>query len=402
MLCVGVLHNARGYADFWRLVVVEPLGSFPVLSLTDEAIRKRLYTLGTKGLSHLYERICEHLPFVPISQSTLKIACFAREVVALDESTLDAVGRHQAELRQYGSKNAHLLAGKIAGLWDVRRQRWLRLQYRADVLAGCSIDVEPLLHDLPKGSMILEDLGYFGFVWLDRLQQLGYWYISRLRENGSYRIRHIFYENKQQGLLDALVWLGAYERDQAGVAVRLIEYRCRNQIYRYVTNVIDPQQLCIADVVELYGRRWDIECVFSLLKEHLGLHIWWSSQNELILVQLWVTRILAHVVQHLRFQVAEAAGVELFDVSLEILIDLLKRITAQESSLVHQLVEKGRQWKLIRPHSRIQRSCPSPLPHDIVPLPADVPLQRPAHYSHRNPHPRKALYTPRSTTQLLI
>jgi hypothetical protein len=39
--------------------------------------------------------------------------------------------------------------------------------------SGCSLNLEPLLQGLPIGSLILEDLGYFGFPWLDQREDAG-------------------------------------------------------------------------------------------------------------------------------------------------------------------------------------------------------------------------------------
>jgi hypothetical protein len=401
-ILVGVLHGARSFQAFWRLLVVEPLGSFPLLAITDEAVRKRLLALGPSAFAQMYQRLCQVLPRPALSQSTLPLACFASEVVNLDETTLDALARSQAELRSLQPGDPQLLAGKLAGLWDVRRQRWLRLQFRADALAGCSLELEPLLQGLPVGSLILEDLGYFGFPWLDQLSQRGYWFVSRLRENGSYVIRHVFAQDAAGDLLDALIWLGAYRSDQAAYAVRLLQYRYQGTLYRYITNVLDPTLLPLDEVVQLYARRWDIELVFSLLKEQLGLHIFWSAKEELVLIQLWAVIILAQVLVSLRFQIAEAAEVDFFDVSIEILIDLLKQLTHSPQPLLSRLVERGRFWKLIRPQSRQRREVPCVAQEQITPLPAETVLVRPARYAHRNPHPRKIIFTPRFTTRLLI
>src|SRR5947209_20350761 len=76
-ILVGVLHGAQRFQAFWRLLVVEPLGSFPLLSMTDEAVRKRLLALGPGTCAQLYQRLCDLLPPPPISQSTLPLACFA-------------------------------------------------------------------------------------------------------------------------------------------------------------------------------------------------------------------------------------------------------------------------------------------------------------------------------------
>lgn len=63
----------------------------------------------------------------------------------------------------------------------------------------------------------------------------------------------------------------------------------------YLTNVCDPQVLSLTEVAQVSARRWDIEMAFRLLKEYLGMSHWWSSKQELILVQIWVVLLLAHL-----------------------------------------------------------------------------------------------------------
>jgi hypothetical protein len=137
-LLVGVFCGATGFRDIWRWVVVEPLGSFPQLTITDEAVRKAVQRWGPQTFANLYIHLCDALPKVKLSQTTMALATFAREIVAIDESTLDAIHRHQKQLRHLDSSGSARLSGKIAGVWDVRRQRWFRLQFRADALAGFS------------------------------------------------------------------------------------------------------------------------------------------------------------------------------------------------------------------------------------------------------------------------
>jgi Transposase DDE domain len=252
------------------------------------------------------------------------------------------------------------------------------------------------------GSLILEDLGYFGFPWLDNLSDAGYYFISRLKEKTSYQIVHTFIQDETQGYLDAIIWLGAYRSDRAAHAVRLIQFRRGNQIYSYITNVLDPHLLPFPEIAQLYALRWDIELIFLLLKEHFGLHIWWSSKQDLMLCQLWIALILAHLLTRLRFQVAEAASVSYFDVSIPVLMDLLRRFSQTPTPLVSRLAREGRFLKLIRPHSRIHPQVPHIVLHDIKPLPPALFLLRIPRYSHRNPHPRTADYTPLFTDQLLI
>jgi IS4 transposase len=67
----------------------------------------------------------------------------------------------------------------------------------------------------------------------------------------------------------------------------------------------------MAEVVRRYARRWDIELVFKTVKTDLGLEVLWSSKWPVIRAML----IIAQLAAHLRFLVAQAAKVDLFDVS---------------------------------------------------------------------------------------
>src|SRR5260221_11862293 len=90
------------------------------------------------------------------------------------------------------------------------------------------------------------------------------------------QVRHILYQG--DGVLDAIVWLGIYRADRARYPVRLGQFYQHGRLPRYFTNVLDPQQLSLADIARLYARRWDIELGFRLLKERLRGETLWSAQ----------------------------------------------------------------------------------------------------------------------------
>ncbi len=157
-----------------------------------------------------------------------------------------------------------------------------------------------------SASLILADLGYFAFAWFDALTDRGYYWLSRLRNKTSYETLHVFYQDRW--VVDALVWLGAYRADRAAHAVRLVSLRLGDRTYQYVTNVLDPLQLTPLAIVRLYGRRWDIEMAFNLVKTHLGLHLLWSSKLVVILQQVWAVLIIAQILQALHLEIAGRAG----------------------------------------------------------------------------------------------
>jgi hypothetical protein len=400
-LVLAVLRGLTCGNDVWRLIAWEGVGSFPIVSVTSTAVRQRLRAAGSASLHLLLERVNAALGQRGAATSALTLAPFAPQVVALDETTLDALHRWCPDLRGLPAGCAQLLVGKLAGLFDLRAQQWLRLQFRDDVLANCKVGVLLLLDCLAPGSLILADLGYFSFAWFDYLTDQGYWWISRLRERTSYRIVHICYQHGET--LDALIWLGAYRADRAAHQVRLVQFRQGAHLHRYLTNVTDPTLLSMLDIARLYARRWDIELAFKLLKRELGLHLWWAATPVLLLQQLLAALILAQVLHALQLEIAAQAQVDPFEVSLPILVKLLAHPPATIQPLVPLLVERGRLLGLIRPSTRLQVQAPSIPLTQLHPPPANLPTVRSARYAQRKCAKRTCPPPPpRISTQLLI
>jgi hypothetical protein len=381
-MLVAILRNLKGVACVWRLITWEGIGGFPLLNLTRDGIRKRLLHANMQGLQELLTRVSAALLVWTNGFQDQSLAPFATEVFALDQTTLDAVRRACQDVRTEEKGSPRLIVGKLLGFFDLRRQQWRRILFRDDAFVNEKHLVEELFGGIQPGTLILADLGFFSFAFFDWLGDLECWWLSRVRERVSYEVVHVFAQ--QDNLLDALVWLGAYRSDQAKRLVRLIEFEHAGLRYRYLTNVLDPAQLSMLDAARLYARRWDIEMAFKALKMELGIGIWWSSHQILVIQQLWCAIILAQVLHALHLRVACEAGVDLFAVSLQVLAKLLAHAPARPTreSLISLLVRKGKQQGLIRPSRRYQAVVPALL-QAYVPAPVDLPLTRNARYAHR-------------------
>jgi hypothetical protein len=111
---------------------------------------------------------------------------------------------------------------------------------------------------------------------------------------------------------------------------------------------------------------------------------------------------LAQILCAVRFDLAEQAHVELFDVSLSLLIKVLRRLPDSREPLLQRIVQHGKQWGIIRPHRRIQVCVPALLPERYRPLPAGCVLRQIPRYAGRNPHPRKQAFLPRYQDRFVI
>jgi hypothetical protein len=372
LLCA--LQGMHSFADWRRLLGLQQIGPFAPVWLTRNGLVKRLLQAGLVPLQELWEHVNARLAPSGARAVPAELAAFASDILCLDETRLDALKRYLKPLRSLSPQDPACFAGKLVGLFDLRAQRWLRLEWREAVQENCRVDMLDFLQGLSAGSLLLFDLGYFSFGFFDTLTQWKLWWVSRYRENTSYSIAHVFYRHRE--VLDALVWLGTGQK-QARHLVRLVRLGDGIGVRMYLTNVCDPQLLSLGEVAQLYARRWDIELAFRLLKEYLGMSHWWSSKQELILVQIWVVLILSHIVYALRERIATAAGCDPFEVSVPLVVELLPRLGSPCPLPLEQLVQSGHQLGLLRASPRLVLSVPQVELSCYQPAPADLPSQRP-------------------------
>lgn len=295
-------------------------------------------------------------------------------MLALDESTLDAVGRWLPELRAALPGDPRLLAGRISALFDVRRQQWMRVEVWQEAVANCKQQARLMLAELQAGTLLLFDRGYLSFPWFDELTDRGLHWISRYGNHASMQFRHILYQG--DGVLDVIVWLGVYRADRARHPVRLVQFYSHGRLHRYLTNVLDPQLLSLADIAQLYARRWDIELAFCVLKEHLQLSQLWSAKWEVVQVQIWCAVLLAQVFHGLQVQLAAQEGVDPFDVSIDVLLEVVPRLLQCGIAPIAYLGQRGRDVGLIRPSARLRVQVPFVDPSWITPAPLEAVQSR--------------------------
>jgi hypothetical protein len=232
-------------------------------------------------------------------------------------------------------------------------QQWVRRDCWPNAGDHCKTHVLTLVQHVQAGTLLLFDRGYLSFAFFDTLTSRGMWWISRYAHQASYQRSHIC--SQADGVLDAIVYLGTSQDNQARYPVLVIQFWLHGRHSRSLSNVLDPQRLSLSDVGCLYARRWDIELTFRALKDYLNLHHLWSAQWAVVHVQLWCCLILAQVSHALQVEIAGQAGVEVFEVSLDVLTPL------------EYAVRFGRDLGLIRPSTRQRIEVPWVDPCWVVP-----------------------------------
>ncbi len=385
-LCLGiVLCGLEGFGSqlkLWRRFCLEPIGPFAPVCVVDQAVYNRL-ARAAGAMRAFFEQVSGWMGEQLVGLEDRTLAPWATQVLALDESTLDVVGRWLPELRRVLPGDPRLLAGRISALFDLRRQQWVRVELWQEAGANCKQQARLLLEGLQQGTLLLFDRGYLSFPWFDELTDRGLYWISRYANHASMQVRHILYQG--DGVLDAIVWLGIYRADRARHAVRLVQFYQHGRLHRYLTNVLDPQQLSLADIAQLYARRWDIELAFCVLKEHLQLSQLWSAKWEVVQVQIWCALLLAQLFHGLQVQLAAQEGVDPFEVSIDVLVEVVPRLLQRGIAPLPFLGRLGRELGLIRPSTRIQVQVPWVDPSWITPAPPEALRPRDTvRYAQRN------------------
>jgi hypothetical protein len=383
---VGVLRGFTSQLAIWRLIAWSGFWGYTPYQLSDQAVYNRLADGGSAAMGHLFYQVRDGLKarLEPYAQTDL--AKFASGVYAIDGSTLDKIGRYLPWLREIANGDSRLLPGKIVALFDLRRQQWAEMIHLDNPNQNDKVVAQELVENLPARSLILADLGFFGFAWFDYLTAKGYWWISRLREKTTHEVIHTYY--KSATFFDGVIWLGKYRADRAAYAVRLVQFTIGSVQYQYITNVLDPQLLPMQEIALLYARRWDIELAFKMVKQYLKLHILWSAKTEVILLQVWAVLIISQLLQAIRLEIAGLAKVDPFDISMPLLIDYVPRLALEGKNPIEMIVNDGRRVGIIRPSRRIRIQTPVIDPAIIIPLPEGITLIRKPRYAQRKSLPR--------------
>lgn len=121
-----------------------------------------------------------------------------------------------------------------------------------------------LLEAIKQGpTIIVTDLGYFGFDFFARIMKAGGWFVARLKSKTKYR------RIKRFGRRDYLVRVGVSAKGQTSVVVRRVGVREGKEIYWYLTNLMPEQGITAKDVRLIYRGRWSVELFFKSWKHAL-------------------------------------------------------------------------------------------------------------------------------------
>jgi hypothetical protein len=147
-----------------------------------------------------------------------------------------------------------------------------------------------------KGTIIVEDRGYFDFkLMLHRIEAENF-FVTRIKENTVYTTiqeKELPQEKDQDVLKDEIIILSSKKAIETGInehQLRLVHVykEDENKVIEIISNQLDWSARTIAD---LYKKRWDIELFFKAMKQNLQIKTFLGTSENAVKSQIFVALI---------------------------------------------------------------------------------------------------------------
>ncbi|MBE9143368.1 IS4 family transposase [Planktothrix mougeotii] len=316
-----VYRRIAGLRELLRLLTEEGMLWIEPMQVSVEALSKRLRTLPASLFVEIFEQVIEKLKseenLKGVPEKWLGISEKFSGIWIADGSTLEEIFKKLKVLR----KGNTVLGGKMMVIVEAWTYRPVKMWYTEESKANDKIFTDQLLEQLPQGGLMIFDLGFFKFGWFDEFTEQKKFFVTRLREKTAYQVK----KTLSTGLYyqDEIIQMGMYRSNQCHHPVRLVSVLWGKTWYRYLTNVLAPEELSAQQVCELYRNRWQIEQAFLLTKRLLGLAYLWVGDSNGIQIQILSTWIFYAVLNQLCTDVAVALGQQTERISTEMVFRAL-------------------------------------------------------------------------------
>ena len=192
------------------------------------------------------------------------------------------------------------------------------------------------------GAFYVMDKGYVDFGRLYRLHCAAAYFITRAKQNLTYRVRHRGQCDLPAGIRsDRFIRLrGPKSRKLYPDTLRLIRYvdPGTGKRLRFLTNHLT---LRAATIAMLYRKRWRIELFFKWIKQHLHIKAFFGTTPNAVKTQLWIAVMVYVLVLRLKHrhqlhqeanEILQILSVALFEKTLifQFFSETSKRIIADQ------------------------------------------------------------------------
>ncbi len=312
-----VWRRIASVSELLRILEREGLFDIEPLHVTKQALSQRLDKLPAAVFLAVFNEALQEIAKQPVASTPVcpELAAIRHKFpvcYVADGSTLEALRK---QLKEHREEAQTRLGGKMIGVIDVYTRRGVRTWYGTKATANDKSFSHEISEFLVKGSLVIFDTGFFSFPLFDHLTDERKFFVTRLREKTAYKVVEVLSEG--QYYRDEIVECGVYRSNPCRHKLRIVSVLWGHLWYRYVTNVLDDNQLSAREVCHLYRRRWRVEEAFLLTKRLLGLSYFWSSSQNSIEIQVYATWLFYAVLTSVCTEVASALSQPVERISVE-------------------------------------------------------------------------------------
>jgi len=155
--------------------------------------------------------------------------------------------------------------------------------------------------NLPKGSIVVEDLGYTDYAWYGQLIAQKIFFVTRQKSNARYRVLERRPVNTKLGLVaDETIQLTGAKNRECPKPLRRIVYQDpeTGKVYVFLTNHF---RLAAKTIADIYKERWQIEIFFRFIKQNLKIKAFIGNSENAVLSQIYAALIVYLLLCYTKF-----------------------------------------------------------------------------------------------------
>lgn len=155
----------------------------------------------------------------------------------------------------------------------------------------------------PPGSLLVFDMGYIDYKWMNHLDSTGKYFVTRAKDNMAYSIMsdNPIPDSKADRIkADRRITLfGDQAEKNYPNDLRLVSYwdSTTNREFNFLTNNHSWSAQTVADC---YKERWNIESFFKQLKQELNVKSFVGTSENAVQIQLWTALITILLLKYMQ------------------------------------------------------------------------------------------------------
>lgn len=256
------------------------VNTLPKRSTISDANKRRKSDFFAKIYFQLYQRYRKLLPDTCLNEASVKhLKIIDSTTFKLFSDILQGTGRKAVSGKQKGGIKLHAMIDAQEDVPSLVR------------LTPAKVHDQQFLSDLtvPKGSVLVFDLGYTNYPLYQKWTKEGIWFVTRLRRKTAYQLLETNYRSKK--MVHGVMEDKRIKVKKTGQELRLIWYydREHDKLFEFLTNNFEWDAKKVADI---YKNRWQIELMFKRLKQNFPLKYFLGDSKNAIEIQIWTSLIV--------------------------------------------------------------------------------------------------------------